>query len=69
MTFSIRRIIEDYVRRPPYTQSKHFSVDDDNDRYILFVDFAKTYDTVPRRVLYYYVLWEKYKIPENVVYD
>ena len=41
-------------------------MDDDNDLYMLYVDFLKTYDTVIRRILYY-VLREKYGIPDNIV--
>ena len=40
--------------------------DDDNDLYMLYVDFLKAYDTVIRRILYY-VLREKYGIPDNIV--
>ena len=40
--------------------------DDDNDLYMIYVDFLKAYDTVIRRILYY-VLREKYGIPDNIV--
>ena len=66
MTFTIRRIIEDYIRAPANPISEFYDVEDDNDLYILFVDFEKAYDTVPRRVLYY-LLREKYDIPEHIV--
>ena len=66
ITFAARRMIEDFVRMPANTESPLYDEEDDNDLYMLYVDFEKAYDTVVRRLLYY-ILRHKYGIPDNVV--